>query len=223
MTQHTLLSLAEIVRRTGMDRSALNRYLAEPENRALLGGADTHPQYSLSCLPRFERLASQHQLGAITPKTLAAWWRREEEMSPTLDIRDLDRNSDIAQTVRSERRNSDNGHNPETLPALTLAPASMEAGAEVLVRTVLQGVQALVADLRSQGVLVGADRLLSASEAAQMLNCKPRGVSHRVRPVGAGTYRLSDVQSYIRSLAPMCPKSERRKPKSAQMMKEGEK
>lgn len=203
MAQNTnsLLSLAEIVRRTGIDRSALNRYLALPENRDLLRGADTHPNYPIHSIPLFLRLAEQHEAGKVTPKTLAAWWEAEEAAAPSMTMRTVDRNSVNGQSAHNGGQSLNNGE------ALTVTPAAMEHGAERLA-------EALVNAVQRAGLVVGADRLLSGEEAAALLNCKPRGVAYRVRPVGAATYRLSDIQIYIRSLAPVCPISGRRTSKS---------
>jgi hypothetical protein len=75
MTQNSLLSLAEIVRRTGIDQHVLNRYVKLPENRAALMGASTHPQYPMEALPLFFRLAQEHSVKAVTPQTLAGRWK----------------------------------------------------------------------------------------------------------------------------------------------------
>ena len=72
-----LISISEIVRKTAIDRSVLNRYLAIDENRALLGGEASHPQYPAERLPLFYRLAQEHAAGVVTPKTLAARFRSE--------------------------------------------------------------------------------------------------------------------------------------------------
>lgn len=79
-----MLTIAEIVRRTGMGRDALNRYLAQPAIRELFGGAATHPLYPAESVPLFLRLAEQHSKGMVTPKTLQAAWTAKQEESETL-------------------------------------------------------------------------------------------------------------------------------------------
>ena len=174
-----MMSIADIVRETGMDRSALNRYLAIEANREFLGGKSTHPVYPARSLATFHRLSEQHAKGQITPKTLAASWTDRENVV----------------TVPASDRNSDTAY-PDTAQELTINPLSLQQGADAFAQAIIDACQ-------RAGLVIGQDRLLCAEEAAQILNCKPRGLSRRVPPVERGSWRLSDVQRYIASLQPM--------------------
>lgn len=189
MRDTTLLTLADIVRATGIDRSALNRILELPENRDLFQGLSTHPQYPVDSLPRFHRLADLVAAKKITPKTLSTWWK-DESLSPMIEV---DRIPD--------------NRIPDTEQAMIVTPDALEKGAEVLA-------DALVTAAQRRGITFVLDRLVSGEEAAAMLNCTSRGVAYRVRPVEPGSYRLSDIQAYIHSLAPLIPKPRQRKPKT---------
>lgn len=81
-----MLTPIEICRQTGINRSALERYLAESEIRKILGREATPPKYLESSLPMFRRIAEMHKNKEVTPKTLAATLERELR-NPDSEIR----------------------------------------------------------------------------------------------------------------------------------------
>ncbi len=159
MNTNSLLTLAEIVRRTGIDQHVLNRYVKLPENRAALMGASTHPQYPAEALPLFFRLAQEHSDHAVTPATLAARWRIDGVSVPAaVDA------AEIAE--RSAHRG--NG-------SMVRAERSVEIAEDgvALLRRLVEGIEQRPAP---------DDRVFDAAAAAEFLCCSTRLLRASVKP-----------------------------------------
>lgn len=66
------LSLDDLVKLIGMNKSALVRYLSESETRAIMRPVGNPPRYPRTSLPLFEAIARAHEAGTMKPKTAAA-------------------------------------------------------------------------------------------------------------------------------------------------------
>ena len=178
-----MLTLADIVRKADINRSALNRYLAEADVRRILGGEHTHPEYPETSLPMFCRLAELHRTGEAKPKTLAAQLRTEARDLSEIRIPDTDRNSDTP-LVR----------NPNTEQNLMVMPQQAVAFLDQIADAVAHRISAELSPPPE-------DRLITSIEAADLIACKPRAVGRYVRHIEGrkGIYKRSDVLRYIQA------------------------
>ena len=172
------LTVTDIIRLLGRagdqekrTRSTLSRYLDDPETRALLGASGpVRPTFPAAAVPVIRALLAAAECGDVTPKMATVWLAKHFPAESNGAIYVLPRNREV--------------ESPGT-DAFAVNP-----GEEFLL-----AVQTLV-----ERVPVREDRLLTSTEAACLLACRPRSVSRYVRPVRKGVFRWSDVMKYIEGL-----------------------
>lgn len=186
-----MMSIAEICRETGFDRSALSRFLGESVVRRWLGGEYSHPSYPRTSLPAFEWMRLQHERG-IKPRPLS------------IAVADIGVGATPGQDKQDREAAADDGENTREAVEVP-APALDTFGGLVRTEQVNEAldyfVDRLAGRLEDAGVLpVREDRLLTREEAAALLACPPGAVGRRVRPVLPGTWSWIELQDYMRDL-----------------------
>ena len=179
------LTLTDIIRALGRDtpdqekrtRSTLSRFLGESaEARFLLGASGpVRPTFPHAAVDVFRALLEASERGEVTPRMGAVWLTKN---FPPVLIAAKTRNSENSE-IEPKNKVKEAALSPQEMISL-LAEAISEALAEAIPKRV--------------------DRLLTSSQASEMLACRPRSVSRYVKPVRRGIYRWSDVTKYIAAL-----------------------
>jgi len=172
------LTMMDIVRATGMNRSALIRYLQIPENRRLLGAEGDPPTYPEENINIFHRLHLLHEAGTVKPLTLAGTFDVLFRDDQSLPVRFPNTEPDtLAQGTHIEAQ-----FLPDTPEGITLLREMVE-----LLR------------------LTSRDELLTTQQAATVLKCHPSNIRRTtgLTPARKGRpnlYLMSEIQAYLRSL-----------------------
>lgn len=181
MPKPGMLNLIEIMKATGFERPALNRYLAIPAVRNWLGGEE-HPLYHESRMGQFHQMLAQSKRG-VKPQAFAIGISADH----------VERDIQIREEPDSELPVTEN-RLPEISKRLTdteqyagIGAAAAGAFADVLIERV-----------RQSGILPPVeDRFLTREQAAELLACKLSAVGRRVRPVMAETWSHIHIQAFM--------------------------
>jgi hypothetical protein len=165
------LNTTDIARRINMNKSALVRYLALPENRAVFGAAQRPPTYPIEHIPMFEKLKVLHESGAITPQTFAGTWAMLSNIS-------------ISEMPKLENRKG------VLIPSAGDGAATLERIDDKMGQLV-----ALATVAAQERLLTTLEASAYLSCAPERVSRYVRPVAGR-----RGKYWLSEVQAYLREL-----------------------